>query len=98
METLKVIVGNTVDFIVDVEGMSNSPDEIFLKIYDKQIFGVGFTDELLSVVPTGIADGSAKFVFDTDTIANIPATKYGRFYVNDNGKKINAYFKIKFVY
>lgn len=98
METLNVIVGNTVDFYVDVDGLSDSPSETFIEIYKKKAFPNGLQDLIATIKPVSISKQTILFTFDTDTMAPTPSVLYGRFFVNDSGKKINAYFKLKFTY
>jgi hypothetical protein len=98
MDTLKIIVGNTVDFIVDVDGVSDSPTEAKIEIYNSKVYPDGLTDKIAEFTPVSISDGAIAFLFDSDQMASAPTVKYGRFYLNDGGKKINAYFKLKFTY
>jgi len=98
METLNVIVGNTVDFFVDVDGLSDSPSETFIEIYRKKIFPDGLQDLIDTIEPVSISGQTILFTFDTDVMAPTPSVLYGRFFVKDNGKKINTYFKLKFTY
>ena len=98
MENLEVTVGNTVDFYIDVEGLSDSPTEAKIEIYSSKVYPDGLADLVITHLPVSITGITAKFVFDTELIAPHPKSLYGRFFINDNGKKINAYFKIKFVY
>jgi len=98
METLDVVVGNTVDFFVDVEGMTDSPTEAKIEIYKNKVYGIGLEEIVDTFLPSLISGQTIQFSFDTDVMAPIPSVLYGRFFVNDNGKKINAYFKLKFIY
>jgi hypothetical protein len=98
MENLEVTVGNTVDFFVDVEGMENDPTEAKLYLYRKKEFPDGLTDLIEVLEPSSISGQTILFTFDTDAMAPHPMSIYGRFFVNDQNKKINAYFKLKFTY
>jgi len=98
LDTLVVTVGNTVDFIVEVEGLSDTPSEAILEIYKSKVYPDGLSDKMVEFTPVSVSNGSVLFVFDSDVIATAPTMVYGRFYVLDNGKKINAYFKLKFSY
>jgi len=98
METLNIIVGNTVDFYVDVDDLSAPPSEAFIEIYRKKVFPDGLQDLITTIKPVSVSDQTILFTFDTDTMAPAPSVLYGRFFVNSGGKKINAYFKLKFTY
>ena len=98
MDTLKVIVGNTVDFFIDVEGLSDTPTEAKIEIYKSKKYPDGLQDLVDTFQPTLIAGETVQFTFDTDVMAPVPSKLYGRFFVNDSGKKINAYFKLAFSY
>jgi hypothetical protein len=98
MDTLKVIVGNTVDFFIDVEGLSDSPTEAKIEIYRSKKYPDGLQDLIETVSPSLISGETIQFTFDTDQLAPVPGKLYGRFFVNDSGKKINAYFKLTFSY
>ena len=98
METLKVIVGNTVDFIVEVDGLSDSPTISKLTIFSTKKYPEGISDQILEVDPVSVSSGIITFTFDTEAIAPVPMVLYGHFLVVDGGKRINAYFKLKFTY
>ena len=98
MTKLDIIVGNSVDFSVDIEGLSDSPQEAKIMFYKDNEFGVGFTDMIKEVTPVSIDNGNILFSFDTEDMISIPGIIYCRFFVLDNNKKINAYFKLKFSY
>ncbi len=98
MTKMYATIGNTIDMDIEVDGMSDNPTDISLTLFREKIFGEGLVDEIVRMTPTSIASGVALFVFDTDTITSIGTTIYGRFMVEDNAKKINAYFALKFTY
>jgi hypothetical protein len=98
METLDVVVGNTVDFFVDVDNLSDSPTETKIEIYRVKKYPDGLQDLIATFTPVQISGQTIQFTFDTDAMAPTPNVLYGRFFVNDAGKKINAYFKLKFAY
>lgn len=98
MENLEVIVGNTVDFIIEVEGMSSNPTEAKIELYEKKAFPEGMQGLLQTYTPVSTSGTTLQFTFDTDVLMPSPGSIYGRFFVNDSGKKINAYFKLKFTY
>ncbi len=98
MTKMQATIGNTIDMDIEVEGMSNTPTTIYLALFRKKDFNDGLLDEIVRMAPVSISEGVALFVFDTDTITNVGTTVYGRFMVEDNEKKINAYFSLKFVY
>ncbi len=98
METLNVVVGNTVDFFVDVDNLSDSPTEAKIEIYKVKKYPDGLQEIIDTFTPVLIAGQTIQFTFDTDTMAPVPSVLYGRFFVSDAGKKINAYFKLKFTY
>jgi hypothetical protein len=98
MDTLKIVVGNTVDLFIDVEGMSSSPDEAMIEIYKAKRYPDGLQELIETIPPTQISEGAIQFTFDTDQLAPVPSKLYGRLFVNDSGKKINAYFKMVFSY
>ena len=98
MDTMKITVGNTVDFLVDVEGLSANPTDAKIEIYSEKKFPEGLQGLVETFTPVNISGETIQFVFDTDQLAPAPKRLYGRFYVNDSSKKINAYFKMSFVY
>ena len=98
METLDIVVGNTVDFFVDVEGLSASPTEAKIEIYKSKIYPDGLQELLKTIQPVSISGQTIQYTFDTDELAPTPSVLYGRFFVNDSSKKINAYFKLRFSY
>ncbi len=98
METLEVTVGNTVDFFVDVEGISEAPTEAKIEIFRKKVYPDGLQELLQTITPSLISGQTIQFTFDTDVLSPVPSVLYGRFFVNDSNKKINAYFKLKFTY
>ena len=98
MTKMYATIGNTIDMDIEVDGMSDNPTDISLTLFRKKEFEFGLLDEIIKMSPVSITAGVALFVFDTDSITNISTTIYGRFMVNDNEKKINAYFTLKFVY
>ncbi len=98
MTKMYATIGNTIDMDIEVDGMSDTPTEIYLSLFRKRDFILGLTDQIIEMPPVSITDGIALFVFDTDTITNVRTTVYGRFMVEDSEKKINAYFALKFIY
>jgi len=98
METLDITVGNTVDFFVDVDGLSDNPTEAKIEIFRTKKYPDGLQDIIDTFNPVSITGTTIQFSFDTDTMAPVPSVLYGRFFVNDESKKINAYFKLKFSY
>jgi len=98
MDTVNITIGNTVEISVEVEELSDSPTEAKIEIYKTYSYATGLTDNVLTVQPSSISNGVISFLFDTDTLMSSPGTLYGRFFVLDSGRKINAYFKLKFKY
>ena len=95
---MNAVVGNTIDFDVEIDEISDNPTEIWLELYRTKEYGVGFSDVLLKTSPVSIVAGVVSFVFESEAFASIPTTIYGRFFVEDSEKKINAYFTLKFKY
>lgn len=98
MTKMQATIGNTIDMDIEVDGMSDNPTDISLTLFRKKDFSEGLIEQIIRMAPVSISNGIALFVFDTDTITNVGTTVYGRFMVEDNEKKINAYFALKFVY
>ena len=98
MTKMYATIGNTIDMDIEVDGMSDNPSEISLSLFRKKEFAEGLIDEIVRMSPVSISSGVALFVFDTDTITDISTTIYGHFMVEDNEKKINAYFALKLIY
>ncbi len=98
MTKMNAVVGNTIDFSVEVDDLSDSPTEVWLELYRAKEYKIGLSDVLIKTVPVSVANGVAFFVFESEPFASIPITIYGRFFVEDSEKKINAYFTLKFKY
>lgn len=98
MTKMYATIGNTIDMDIEVDGMSDNPTDISLALYRRKDYQLGLLDEISRMSPVSISSGVALFVFNTDTITNTSTTIYGRFNVEDNEKKINAYFSLKFIY
>jgi len=98
MRTLEIIIGDTTELSVEIEDGAEDADELKLTIYASKSQEEGFTGELLSVEPSSYVEGVATFIFETEGLAFSPKTLFGRFHIENNSKKSNTYFKLKFVY
>lgn len=98
METLYITVGNTVDLTVDIDNISTNSKDAKIEIYKDKKYPDGLQNLVETISSDKISDSSVQFIFDTDRIAPYPSLLYGRFFIDDNGKKINSYFKLKFTY
>lgn len=98
MKTLNVVVGNTVDLHVVVNNLSDTPTEASIDLFRTNIYGQGLGEKFQTFAPDLIENGVVVFVFNTHEWAPIPGSCFGRFHILDNGKHVNAYFKLKLTY
>lgn len=90
-------VGDTVTLEVTIDNLSDNYQSPKLELY-KTKTRTGFSDLIKVIEPADVIDNKFVFIYNTDDFVKYPMTYYGHFSVNNDGIKLNEYYKIKATY
>ena len=97
MERITHIVGDTVTLEVSVDNLSDNYSSPKLELYKRKT-RTGFDELIKTIEPVSVIDNKFVFIYNTDDFIKYPMTYYGHFYVDNDGVKLNNYYKIKATY
>ena len=96
MQTIKHIVGDTVNLSIKVENLSEDATDIYLDLYKRRTSN-GLDDRISRISPTllNFDTGEVGFHYNSDEFIKRPGTYFGHFHVNNDGTIENMFYRIK---